>query len=178
MAQIVPVEIPWFKSDKIKLWKVQKSLRLRKGGALCSPPAGDPAGDLEDATQQLDTQAYRGLCCVLVPLCVAGAVYSLVYMPHKRKHGFCWYCEHIQKSSGQILDYEPQLLQRTDSMALTPGALYPVTPLLPYSWYAWVLECTVHGVYGLGFIFMLPQLFINHKLKSVAHLPWKAFMYK
>ena len=25
---------------------------------------------------------------------------------------------------------------------------------------------------------MLPQLFINYKLKSVAHLPWKAFMYK
>ena len=25
---------------------------------------------------------------------------------------------------------------------------------------------------------MLPQLFINYKLKSTAHLPWKAFTYK
>jgi len=25
---------------------------------------------------------------------------------------------------------------------------------------------------------MTPQLFINYKLKSVAHLPWKTFMYK
>jgi len=25
---------------------------------------------------------------------------------------------------------------------------------------------------------MLPQLYINHRLKSVAHLPLKAFMYK
>jgi len=25
---------------------------------------------------------------------------------------------------------------------------------------------------------MTPQLFINYKLKSVAHLPWKVFMYK
>jgi len=25
---------------------------------------------------------------------------------------------------------------------------------------------------------MLPQLFVNYKLKSVAHLPFKAFMYK
>ena len=25
---------------------------------------------------------------------------------------------------------------------------------------------------------MTPQLFINYKLKSVAHLPWRAFMYK
>jgi hypothetical protein len=25
---------------------------------------------------------------------------------------------------------------------------------------------------------MTPQLFINYKLKSVAHLPWKVFVYK
>ena len=25
---------------------------------------------------------------------------------------------------------------------------------------------------------MTPQLYINYRLKSVAHLPWKAFMYK
>jgi hypothetical protein len=31
-------------------------------------------------------------------------------------------------------------------------------------------------VYGLGFIIMTPQLFINYKLKSVAALPWKFFM--
>ena len=29
-----------------------------------------------------------------------------------------------------------------------------------------------------GFIAMCPQLYVNYKLKSVAHLPWKAFMYK
>uniref|UniRef100_A0A674EPX3 Lipid scramblase CLPTM1L n=1 Tax=Salmo trutta TaxID=8032 RepID=A0A674EPX3_SALTR len=34
------------------------------------------------------------------------------------------------------------------------------------------------GVYAFGFLFMLPQLFVNYKFKSVAHLPWKAFMYK
>lgn len=74
---------------------------------------------------------------------------------------------------------------------------------------------SVSGVYAFGFLFMLPQLFVNYKvsslvspcltlfkldkkkkqqlqsevnantdwaltrqLKSVAHLPWKAFMYK
>lgn len=36
----------------------------------------------------------------------------------------------------------------------------------------------VNGVYAFGFLFMLPQLFINYKLKSVAALPWRAFMYK
>lgn len=29
-----------------------------------------------------------------------------------------------------------------------------------------------------GFIMMTPQLFINYKLKSVAHLPWRVMSYK
>ena len=44
--------------------------------------------------------------------------------------------------------------------------------------YAWLLESLVALVYGGGFIVMTPQLFINYRLKSVAHLPWKFFMYK
>ena len=30
----------------------------------------------------------------------------------------------------------------------------------------------MNGFYAFGFLFMLPQLFLNYKLKSVAHLPW------
>ena len=29
-----------------------------------------------------------------------------------------------------------------------------------------------------GFIMMTPQLFINYKMKSVAHLPWRMMTYK
>ncbi|XP_025413937.1 cleft lip and palate transmembrane protein 1-like protein [Sipha flava] len=46
------------------------------------------------------------------------------------------------------------------------------------SWYSWSIKSLVNGVYAFGFLFMLPQLFINYRLKSVAHLPWKTFMYK
>lgn len=46
------------------------------------------------------------------------------------------------------------------------------------SWYSWTLNSMVNGVYAFGFLFMLPQLFVNYKLKSVAALPWRAFMYK
>lgn len=37
-----------------------------------------------------------------------------------------------------------------------------------------------HGIFCLpeGFITMTPQLFINYKLKSVAHLPWRMLTYK
>ena len=46
------------------------------------------------------------------------------------------------------------------------------------SWYSWILRSLVGFVYTFGFISMTPQLFINYKLKSVAHMPWKAFTYK
>jgi hypothetical protein len=46
------------------------------------------------------------------------------------------------------------------------------------SWYSWVLGSTVNFVYSFGFVLMTPQLFINYKLKSTAHMPWKTFMYK
>lgn len=46
------------------------------------------------------------------------------------------------------------------------------------SWYSWTINSLVNGVYAFGFLFMCPQLFINYKLKSVAALPWRAFMYK
>lgn len=46
------------------------------------------------------------------------------------------------------------------------------------SWYSWTVNSMVNGVYAFGFLFMLPQLFVNYKLKSVAALPWRAFMYK
>ena len=46
------------------------------------------------------------------------------------------------------------------------------------SWRAWFLRNAANGVYIFGFVAMTPQLYINYKLKSVAHLPWRAFMYK
>ena len=36
----------------------------------------------------------------------------------------------------------------------------------------------VGAVYTFGFIAMTPQLFINYKLRSVAHLPWKFLMFR
>ncbi|KDO22105.1 hypothetical protein SPRG_10923 [Saprolegnia parasitica CBS 223.65] len=45
-------------------------------------------------------------------------------------------------------------------------------------WYSWVLSSLTSFVYAFGFIMMTPQLYINYKLKSVAHLPWRAMVYK
>ena len=40
------------------------------------------------------------------------------------------------------------------------------------SWYSWFIGSLTSCVYTFGFVFMCPQLYINHKLKSVSHLPW------
>ncbi len=37
---------------------------------------------------------------------------------------------------------------------------------------------TIDLIYFLGFIEMTPQLYINYKLKSVEHLPWRVLVYK
>jgi len=45
-------------------------------------------------------------------------------------------------------------------------------------WYSWLVSSLADSVYLFGFIGMTPQLFINYKLKSVAHLPWRVMAYK
>lgn len=47
-----------------------------------------------------------------------------------------------------------------------------------FSWYSWSINSLANGVYAFGFLFMLPQLFVNYRLKSVAALPWRAFTYR
>nr|CAI5817749.1 unnamed protein product [Callosobruchus analis] len=45
-------------------------------------------------------------------------------------------------------------------------------------WYSFVLDILYGYLLTFGFIMMTPQLFINYKLKSVAHLPWRMLTYK
>ena len=46
------------------------------------------------------------------------------------------------------------------------------------SWYSWLISNLANAVYTFGFIALCPQLYVNYRLKSVAHLPWKVFLYK
>ncbi|KAG7311005.1 hypothetical protein JYU34_003858 [Plutella xylostella] len=123
--------LPAAVSAAIELWKVTKVLHLRVSFTGWRPhvyrEVQSDAGEAQ--TAKADAEAMRYLSMLLYPLCVAGAVYSLIYEPHK-------------------------------------------------SWYSWALHSTVNGVYAFGFLFMLPQLFVNYRLRSVAALPWRAFMYK
>ncbi|KAJ8735387.1 hypothetical protein PYW07_007007 [Mythimna separata] len=125
------VLVPAGISAIIELWKVKKVLHLRISfSAWRLRVWRDTSADAgERSTAQADAEAMKYLSMLLYPLCFAGAIYSLVYEPHK-------------------------------------------------SWYSWALHSIVNGVYAFGFLFMLPQLFVNYRLRSVAALPWRAFMYK
>uniref|UniRef100_A0A182FWC7 Lipid scramblase CLPTM1L n=1 Tax=Anopheles albimanus TaxID=7167 RepID=A0A182FWC7_ANOAL len=128
----------------IEMWKAKKILKLdislRGGIRVQSTSDGNDerASAIkteERNTLELDREAMQYLSYVLYPLCIGGAIYSLLYLPHKRQ-------------------------------------------VLEISWYSWTISSMANGVYAFGFLFMLPQLFINYKLKSVAALPWRVFMYK
>ncbi|KYN05754.1 Cleft lip and palate transmembrane protein 1-like protein [Cyphomyrmex costatus] len=125
--------IPTGISTVIELWKLKKILRVEfiTSGNIFPRMRfkTDSIDAAEVKTRQFDAESMRYLNYLLYPLVIVGAIYSLLYQPHK-------------------------------------------------SWYSWSLNSLVNGVYVFGFLFMLPQLFVNYKLKSVAHLPWKAFMYK
>eukprot|EP01147_Barroeca_monosierra_P005762 gene5762-9015_t len=45
-------------------------------------------------------------------------------------------------------------------------------------WYSYTINMLAGAVYTFGFIRMTPQLFINYKLKSVGHMPWRVMVYK
>lgn len=46
------------------------------------------------------------------------------------------------------------------------------------SWYSFIIATLVGSVYAYGFLMMVPALYINYRLKSVAHMPGKTLMYK
>ena len=74
--------------------------------------------EAEQTTEKFDSEAMRYLSYVLAPLLLGGAVYSLLYAPHK-------------------------------------------------SWRSWTIQSLVNAVYAFGFLFMLPQLFVNYRLKVI-----------
>lgn len=57
-------------------------------------------------------------------------------------------------------------------------AVYSLLYVEHKGWYSWVLSMLYGFLLTFGFIMMTPQLFINYKLKSVAHLPWRMLSYK
>lgn len=61
---------------------------------------------------------------------------------------------------------------------LVAYAIYSLLYETHKSWYSYIITTLVGSVYAYGFLMMVPSLYINYRLKSVAHMPAKAMMYK
>ena len=55
---------------------------------------------------------------------------------------------------------------------------YALVYLTHKSWYSFVISTLVGSVYAYGFLMLVPSIYINYRLKSVAHMPRKAMVYK
>ena len=50
-------------------------------------------------------------------------------------------------------------------------ALYSMQHNAYASWWSWLISSAADSVYLFGFVSMCPQLYVNYKLQSVAHMP-------
>lgn len=57
-------------------------------------------------------------------------------------------------------------------------SIYSLVNFKYQSWWSWLISNLANMVYTFGFISLCPQVYVNYRLKSVAHLPWKVFLYK
>lgn len=91
--------------------------------------------------------------------------------------------------TGEEVDSLTQATLEADKMAAGKLTLVVVPLLLANSarslvmemhtsWYSWYISSLTASVYAFGFAMMVPQLYINHKLKSVSRLPWRYLVYK
>jgi len=96
---------------------------------------------------------------------------SLVYLDHSD----------MTEEEAVVVGYDRYAMLNI-SMAIYPLvaglAIYSLVYYNYTSWWSWLIGSLADSVYFFGFISMCPQLYINYKLQSVAHLPIRAFGYK
>ncbi|GJE84973.1 cleft lip and palate associated transmembrane protein [Phanerochaete sordida] len=88
-----------------------------------------------------------------------------------------------------VLSEDEKKTQEYDKLAFRYVAYVTIPCLAAYSvysllyethrgWYSFVISTLTSFVYMFGFAQLVPQLIINYKLKSVAHMPMKAMIFK
>ena len=102
---IIQVLIPSGIAAVIEMWKVTVAfkIRLEFGPTFFSLPRikfGSENSASEQETKQFDADAMAYLSYLLYPLCIGGAIYSLVYTPHKS--WYSWTIQSLVRKSQKI----------------------------------------------------------------------------
>ncbi|EMD40853.1 hypothetical protein CERSUDRAFT_80502 [Gelatoporia subvermispora B] len=88
-----------------------------------------------------------------------------------------------------VLSEDEKKTQEYDKLAFRIVSYFTIPCLAAYTvyslmyethrgWYSFVISTLTSFVYMFGFAQLIPQLIINYKLKSVAHMPMKAMIFK
>ena len=173
-----------FKND-IKFWRNQKSLEGLSVGTVfinsfCSVVVFLYLCNSEEVSNMILFSQGLSLCIefwkikkvVLVSLDWERKILGLLPRP-TYKH---------RRSYQTVTAKYDRIAMRYMSFVLYPAvvgySIYSLRYEAHKGWYTWVLGSLVGAVYTFGFIMMTPQLYINYKLKSVAHMPWRVMVYK
>ncbi|KAI9001375.1 cleft lip and palate transmembrane 1 [Trametes punicea] len=100
-----------------------------------------------------------------------------------------WFPYKIEIKDKHVLSEDEKKTQEYDKLAFRIVAWFTIPCLAAYTvysllyethrgWYSFVISTLTSFVYMFGFAQLIPQLIINYKLKSVAHMPMKAMVYK
>lgn len=87
----------------------------------------------------------------------------------------------LSETEEKTKEYDEIAFKYLYMVAVPLLAAYAVYSLLyetHKSWYSFIITTLVGSVYAYGFLMMVPSLYINYRLKSVAHMPRKAMTYK
>ncbi|XP_028983961.1 lipid scramblase CLPTM1L-like isoform X1 [Betta splendens] len=122
---------------------------------------------------------------VLLPVGLAACVevwkvFKVFKIPTRRS-GSQPHVNRLDEDERKAVEYDAQA-SRCLSYLIYPlcisGAVFSLAYLRQRSYYSWLINTLVSGVYAFGFLSMVPQLFINHKLRSVSHLQGAVLMYR
>lgn len=87
----------------------------------------------------------------------------------------------LSEDEKKTQEYDKLAFRYVSYVAIPCLAGYTIYSLLYNThrgWYSFVISTLTSFVYMFGFAQLIPQLIINYKLKSVAHMPMKAMVYK
>ncbi|KAH9977754.1 cleft lip and palate associated transmembrane protein [Lactifluus volemus] len=87
----------------------------------------------------------------------------------------------LSEDEKKTQEYDKLAFRYVSYVAIPALAIYAVYSLIYEThrgWYSYIISTLTSFVYMFGFAQLIPQLIINYKLKSVAHMPMKAMVYK
>eukprot|EP00658_Telonema_sp_P-2_P032485 TRINITY_DN2404_c0_g1_i1.p1 TRINITY_DN2404_c0_g1~~TRINITY_DN2404_c0_g1_i1.p1 ORF type:complete len:314 (-),score=104.09 TRINITY_DN2404_c0_g1_i1:97-1038(-) len=160
--------IPSFFTLLLEFWKLKGTVKLvKKGGAAAAvATVTDKDGNNDDVA----TAAARGAAEAREQLGVLISLFGYKLVFNK------------SYTNNKTSQYDKQAISFLMKFVLLPGlVLYSVYSAMYHDhrgWYSFLIQCQVRYIYFAGFIMMTPQIFINYKMKSVARLPWRTFIYK